>query len=85
MNILQTVVDKLRPKASGRSEPTNLINIKWISETHGGYHVIVERNDESGKIIYNDIRGMPNVEILKEPMTPIPGVLQGNFEVVEII
>lgn len=56
-------------------------HIKWVSETHGGYHVIANRVYDSGVIIYTKIAGMEYVEILKEPMTPLPGTLQGGFEV----
>lgn len=56
-------------------------NIRHIMETHGGYHVTVDKNKVTGKIIYEDIRGLEYVEILKEPMNPIPGTRQGGFEV----
>lgn len=59
-------------------------HIIWLSETHGGFHVIVDRNNETGKIIYENIRGMENVEILKDAITPVPGTLQGGFRVVGI-
>ena len=62
---------------------TGLLNghIEWISETHGGYHVIVSKNNETGTIIYKNIAGMEYVEILKDPMTAVPGTLQGGFQV----
>jgi len=56
-------------------------NIVWISETHGGYHVIVNRSYETGIIIYENMADIKNVEILKEPTTPIPGTLHGGFPV----
>ncbi len=56
-------------------------NIVWISETHGGYHVIVSRSYETGIIIYKNMADIKNVEILKEPTTPIPGTLHGGFPV----
>ena len=59
-------------------------HIEWVSETHGGYHVIVNKNDETGTIIYKNMAGMEYVEILKDAMTPMPGTLQGGFEVVGI-
>lgn len=59
-------------------------HIRWISETHGGFHVIIDRDDEAGTIIYKNIVGMEYVEILKDPMTPVPGTLQGGFKVVGI-
>ena len=55
--------------------------IIWVSETHGGYHMIVNKNKNSGIIMHEKIRGMDYVEILKESMTPLPGTLQGGFEV----
>lgn len=59
-------------------------NIAWISETRGGYHVILNRNDETGKIIHEIMnRKMEFVEFRKETMTPIPGTLQGGFVVKE--
>lgn len=59
-------------------------NIRWVSETHGGYHIIVNRSYETGIIIYPDMVGIEYVEILKEPTTPIPGTLHGGFKVVGI-
>lgn len=56
-------------------------HIKWISETHGGFHVIANRVYDTGVIIYTKIVGMEYVEVLKEPMTPLPGTRQGGFEV----
>ncbi len=56
-------------------------DIRWVSETHGGYHLIVDKNENSGKMIHEKIGGMENVEILKNSMTPVPGTLQGGFEV----
>jgi len=57
-------------------------NIKHIMETHGGYHITVDKNNETGRIIYEKIHGhMKYIEILDEPMNPIPGTLQGGFEV----
>lgn len=56
-------------------------NIRWISETHGGFHVIANRVYDTGVVIYTKIVGMEYVEVLKEPMTPLPGTRQGGFEV----
>jgi hypothetical protein len=65
---------------------TGLLNgkIGWISETHGGYHVIVNKNYETGMIIYQNIVGMEYVEILKDAMTPLPGTFHGGFKVAGI-
>lgn len=57
-------------------------NIRHIMETHGGYHITVDKNNETGRIIYEKISGhMEYIEILDEPMNPIPGTLQGGFPV----
>ncbi len=71
-SILDSVIEKLKG------------NIRWISETHGGYHLIVDKNYDTGIAIYKNIVGTEWVEILKEPMTPVPGTLQGGFGVVGI-
>ena len=60
-------------------------HIKFVSETHGGYHVIVNRNKETGKIIHLHIKDMPCVEIMRDPMTVIPGTIQGGFDVIGIL
>lgn len=56
-------------------------NIRWISETHSGFHVIVDRSYESGIIIYPYMVGIEYVEVLKDPTTPVPGTLHGGFPV----
>ena len=56
-------------------------HVEWMSETHGGFHVIVDKNNETGTIIYKNIVGMEYVEVLKDAMTPVPGTLQGGFQV----
>lgn len=58
--------------------------IRWISETHSGYHVITDKNYETGIIIHQNIVDMEYVEVLKDPMTPVPGTLHGGFKVVGI-
>lgn len=72
----ETILDKVTDLLKG--------HIRWVSETHGGYHVIVDKEYDTGVIIYTQISKMEYVEILKEPMTPIPGTLQGGFGVVGI-
>lgn len=61
--------------------------IRWISETHGGYHIILDRNEITGKFIHfikaNEKSKLTDVEIRKETMTPTPGILQGGFVVKE--
>lgn len=83
---LYFVVDIDRKDEDILTRITGLLNgqIKWISETHGGYHVIVNKNYETGIIIYQNIVGMEYVEILKDAMTPVPGTLHGGFKVVGI-
>lgn len=57
-------------------------SIRHIMETHGGYHITVDKNKETGKIIYEKISGhMEYVEVLKEAMNPIAGTIQGGFQV----
>lgn len=68
-----TILDKVTDLLKG--------HIKWISETHGGFHVIADKVYDTGIILYTQIIGMEHVEILKEPMTPLPGTIQGGFEV----
>ncbi len=72
----EAILDKVTELLAG--------HIEWVSETHGGYHVIVKKIYDAGVIIYKQIVGMEYVEILKDPMTPIPGTLQGGFKVVGI-
>lgn len=63
-------------------------NVVWVSETRGGYHVIVKANDMSARSIFREKRierieeeyGVA-IEVHKEPMTPLPGCLQGGFVV----
>lgn len=68
-----TILDKVTDLLKGR--------IKWVSETHGGFHVIANKEYDAGVIIYTQIANMEYVEILKEPMTPLPGTMQGGFRV----
>ncbi len=59
-------------------------NIQFISETRGGYHVILNRNEETGKAIHEITkRKFEFVEFRKETMTPIVGCSQGGFIVKE--
>ena len=62
----------------------NLQHIQWISETRGGYHIILNRNNETGKIIHEIMkRKFEFVEFRKETMTPVAGCSQGGFVVKE--
>jgi hypothetical protein len=59
-------------------------NVSWISETNGGYHVILNRNDVTGKAIHEIMmKNIPDVEFRKETMTPVVGSSQGGFVVKE--
>ncbi len=59
-------------------------NIQWISETRGGWHIILNRNNETGKFIHELMnKHIPDVEFRKETMTPIVGCSQGGFVVKE--
>jgi hypothetical protein len=60
------------------------INYKytWISETHGGYHIIISIKIltlETGRIINKEIAKPPDIQVSEEAVTPIPGMLQGGF------
>ncbi len=68
-----TILDKVTDLLKGY--------IVWISETHGGFHIIANKEYDAGVIIYTQIAGMEYVEVLKEPMTPLPGTIQGGFQV----
>ena len=59
-------------------------HIRWVSETHGGYHVVIAKSYEAGIIIHTKMVNMEYVEILKEPMSPLPGTLHGGFKVTGI-
>lgn len=57
-------------------------NVAWISETHGGYHLIIKRNEATGKKLFG--KGLPKnlkgkAEVKKEATTPVPGTLQGGL------
>lgn len=67
-------------------------SIKWTSETHGGYHMILERNESTGTFVslfktgkiklsksYDILFTNAYIELRKDTMTPIPGCLQGGF------
>ncbi len=67
-------------------------NYKWITETRGGYHIIIDKTKDICKIIYNEIIKPKKESIFysyldfieiksKTLMTPIVGTLQGGFEV----
>jgi hypothetical protein len=72
----EAILDKITGPLEG--------HVRWISETHGGYHVIVGKSYEAGMIIYPNMVGMEYVEVLKEPMSPLPGTLHGGFKVIGI-
>jgi len=69
---------------------TNLVNkiiemlhgyVKCVTETRGGYHIIVRVSNESSKIIFTELKGKEHIEVHKQCLTPIPGTLQGSFPV----
>jgi len=62
-------------------------DVVWISETRGGYHVIIHRNENTGKLIHKlKEKKIKDIEILnKDIMTVVPGTLQGGFEVREVV
>jgi hypothetical protein len=69
-------------------------NYKWISETHGGFHVLLDCSNltaEEGAEIFPAIKelgkglGPKIIEIQDQIITPIVGTLQGGFEVKEYV
>lgn len=71
-------------------------SIKWISDTRGGYHIILERNESTGTFVHLFKTGRIKmhkpldisftntyIELRKETMTPVPGCLQGGVLVKE--
>jgi len=63
------------------------IKYKMILETKNGFHVIVTINDKNGKLLFRDKvldkfdENADFIELKKNPMVPVPGTLQGGFEV----
>jgi len=58
-------------------------HIIWVTETHGGFHMIVKKNKESSARVYqikNDV-----IHIHSEPLTVIPGTVQGGFMAREVV
>lgn len=58
--------------------------IKSITETRGGYHFILERNEKSAKKVFMEVQKIENVEITRHGITPIVGTLQGGFKVRDV-
>lgn len=64
-------------------------SIRYITETRGGYHIILDRNETTGKFIhhfknsYTYLFQENVIEFRKDMMTPISGLLQGGFVVKE--
>lgn len=60
-------------------------SISWISETRGGFHIILNRNEITGKAVHTiKMKNIQYVKFRKETMTPIPGTLQGGFVVKDV-
>ncbi|MFA4662982.1 hypothetical protein [Pyrococcus kukulkanii] len=62
------------------------IPVEWISETKGGFHVIVKRDGEWMETFYKEVLPKLNhenveVKLEKSILTPIPGTLQAGFPV----
>jgi len=68
----------------------------WVSETRGGYHVLVKKGKQSGGKVWIDVRNYNTelktkrkltkndadiIEIKSDVTTPAVGTLQGGFEV----
>jgi hypothetical protein len=66
---------------SAASDHIGAENIVWTSETHGGYHLLVRKNGETGRKLFAE--PLPphladKIEVKKTAATPIPGTLQGG-------
>jgi len=89
--LLKNIIDQIKigdlNKDLGSSlqwKHPSIESISWISETHGGWHIILNRNNETGKIIHEIMkRKFEFVEFRKETMTPVVGMSQGGFVVKE--
>ena len=55
--------------------------IQWVSETRGGYHIILEYTKPLSEFLHKTIKPSSKyIEVNnKNTMTPIPGTLQGGF------
>lgn len=56
-------------------------NYKLI-DTRGGYHILVELENELPKTWYRDIQSLPLVDIMmsgKDSLVPVCGAIQGNY------
>jgi len=100
---LYSLVDVDKKESSLLQEISDILSghILYTAETRGGYHIIVKKSKESGKIIHEQIRkkypavdigvfekGHPKnkhllseIEPKRQVQTPIPGTIQGGFEV----
>jgi hypothetical protein len=58
-------------------------HVIWVSETRGGYHIIVHCNHETQRILFRErlTEKFKDVELHKQVLTPLPGTLQGGFAV----
>jgi len=55
---------------------------EFVLETRGGYHfVCYDLTDAQQKAIYFFAKNLTKVDLLKNSMVPLPGTLQGGFEV----
>jgi len=62
----------------------DIVEPAWISETRGGYHLILPANKENAVIFTEKEFRRPEIEVKKEPMTPLVGTLQGGHLVKNI-
>lgn len=56
-------------------------DIVWISKTHGGYHIIVKRNNNSARMIRTLLEDNMYVVDVGHEATPVPGTYQGGAKV----
>lgn len=52
------------------------IPVKWITETHGGYHIFVPKGKWLGGFRRDELP--TGVEVLRQNQTPVPGTMQGG-------
>lgn len=58
-------------------------HVRWISKTHGGYHIITDNNKQVGSTLHQQYKDAP-VELKRQVLTPVPYTKQGGFKVVPV-
>lgn len=82
-SLLENILNLLKDEIENNSlKPPMTVDdlVRWITITRGGFHIILDRNEITGKFIHRLMNmKIPFVEFRKETMTPVPGTLQGGF------